>query len=779
MGAALEGLEVLEGEDGGGGEDGDLARILHGLEGGAHGDLGLAVADVAAEEAVHGLGGLHVALDVCDGGELVVGLCEIEGLVELALEGGVWRKGEAFGGFAGGVELEQLVGHVLHGLLDAGFGFGPLGVAELVELGRGAGFGGAVLLDEVEAGERNVEARGVGELEDHELDVEAVLLDLAEALIAGDAVFDVDDVVADGEVAEVGEEGGGFGAARRGAGGDVGLVADVLRAEEDEATGGGAVEVKELHTIGDGRGEDDGDEGGGVLRLFGEGAGGGGVFGAGADAIGDAVGVERGGEAIHLGLVRDGEDDGGLLRDEGFELLSERGDGAVEARRGAGGDLDGRKRVLGGFEDIHCAELVEVAAGEMRKALVEFGGSDVDVGGADERADAGALVALLDLGPPAFGLVANHGRLFDEDARCGAAGGEEIEERVLSAGDGSEELPAGKCADIVEVSGVCFGFGEAGVDGGQQFFGDGSLGEREQERGVEGVGAALRLGVEGADGFDLVAEEVEADGAVGFGGVDVHDAAADGDLAGHLDDIDFGVADAEEMLEEHVGEMLFAAAEMEGEAGVVVGREEAHAGGLDGRDEDAAGAGGELPERGGSLLEEVGVGGEIFEGENIVRGEGEDLRGRERAGEMAGGGDGCVEGFGGFVVCDEDERGGVERADEGGKDEGAGGAGESGDTPTPRAGCQMQPHTLERLGGFQVREERADEGKKHGFSLAHALTSSARCNCYYTNHYETGCTITALCGFMHCTCNRTTARTHGFRQLFCLFHQHLRVGPLL
>ncbi len=53
--AALEGFEVLEGEDGGGREDGDLLAILHGLEGGAHGDFGFAVADVAAEQAVHGL----------------------------------------------------------------------------------------------------------------------------------------------------------------------------------------------------------------------------------------------------------------------------------------------------------------------------------------------------------------------------------------------------------------------------------------------------------------------------------------------------------------------------------------------------------------------------------------------------------------------------------------------------------------------------------------------------------------------------------------------------
>ena len=70
---------------------------------------------------------------------------------------------------------------------------------------------------------------------------------------------------------------------------------------------------------------------------------------------------------------------------------------------------------------------------------------------------------------------------------------------------------------------------------------------------------ALRLGIEAADGFDLVAEEVDADGAVHLRRVDVEDAAAKRDLAGHLDDVDAGVADGEQMLDQHVGHVLFAA----------------------------------------------------------------------------------------------------------------------------------------------------------------------------------------------------------------------------
>ena len=104
--ALLEGLEVLEAKDRGGREDRDLLAILHSLEGGAHGDFGLAVANIAAEEAIHRLGRFHVALDVGDGGELVIGLSKVEGVFKLVLHVGVGREGRALGGFALGVELE-------------------------------------------------------------------------------------------------------------------------------------------------------------------------------------------------------------------------------------------------------------------------------------------------------------------------------------------------------------------------------------------------------------------------------------------------------------------------------------------------------------------------------------------------------------------------------------------------------------------------------------------------------------------------------------------------
>ena len=56
--ALAEGVEMLLGQDGGGNQHGDLFAGQRGFERGADGDLGFAVADIAANEPVHRLGAL-------------------------------------------------------------------------------------------------------------------------------------------------------------------------------------------------------------------------------------------------------------------------------------------------------------------------------------------------------------------------------------------------------------------------------------------------------------------------------------------------------------------------------------------------------------------------------------------------------------------------------------------------------------------------------------------------------------------------------------------------
>jgi hypothetical protein len=91
-----EGLGVLAGQQRGGYEDGGLVPVLDRLEDGRpDGHLGLAEPHVTADQPVHGLGPLHVGLDLFDGAELVGGLDERERRLELGLPRGVGSEGVA------------------------------------------------------------------------------------------------------------------------------------------------------------------------------------------------------------------------------------------------------------------------------------------------------------------------------------------------------------------------------------------------------------------------------------------------------------------------------------------------------------------------------------------------------------------------------------------------------------------------------------------------------------------------------------------------------------
>src|SRR3990172_11508655 len=114
-------------------EQGDLLAGRHGDERGAQCDLGLAEADIAADEAVHRLAGGHVRGDGGDRGGLVRRLLEAEAVGERfhvslrEAERGTVPRGPP------GVELEQLGGGVAYLPGRAGSRLVPLAAAQLVQ----------------------------------------------------------------------------------------------------------------------------------------------------------------------------------------------------------------------------------------------------------------------------------------------------------------------------------------------------------------------------------------------------------------------------------------------------------------------------------------------------------------------------------------------------------------------------------------------------------------------------------------------------------------------
>ena len=197
--AVAEGLVVLLGEQRGGHEHGHLLAVLHRLERGPDGDLGLAEADVAAHEAVHRVVGLHVGLHVDDGRELVGRLLVREGLLQLALPRRVLGEGVAGRVEARLVEHDQLLGDLGDDRAHLGLGLLPAVAAEPVERRRLAA---GVVADGVDLVGRDVELVVALVLEQQVVALDAADGPLDHAGVAGDAVLVVHDVVAGLEVVE-------------------------------------------------------------------------------------------------------------------------------------------------------------------------------------------------------------------------------------------------------------------------------------------------------------------------------------------------------------------------------------------------------------------------------------------------------------------------------------------------------------------------------------------------------------------------------------------------
>ena len=116
-------------EDGGRHQNGDLLAVENRLEGRPQRNLRLAVAHVAADQAIHDAVALHVFLGVRNGPQLVVGLLKGEELLELLLPQLVLGKCIPLLALSRGIEPDQLLRYVVHVLANAGLRLGPLGTA--------------------------------------------------------------------------------------------------------------------------------------------------------------------------------------------------------------------------------------------------------------------------------------------------------------------------------------------------------------------------------------------------------------------------------------------------------------------------------------------------------------------------------------------------------------------------------------------------------------------------------------------------------------------------
>ena len=124
---------MLFGQHRGGAEQHDLAAAGRGPEGGAQGHLGLAEAHIAANQAVHGLGKVHVVQHVLNGPQLVRGFLKAEARLELAEQLIGRSVGIALAHPALGVNFHQVVGDFFNGFFGLFLAHDPGRAAQLVQ----------------------------------------------------------------------------------------------------------------------------------------------------------------------------------------------------------------------------------------------------------------------------------------------------------------------------------------------------------------------------------------------------------------------------------------------------------------------------------------------------------------------------------------------------------------------------------------------------------------------------------------------------------------------
>ena len=196
-----EGVVMLLGENCRRREEGDLLAAHDCLEGGAHRDFGLSIADVAAHEPVHRHGLFHVGLDLGDDRQLVLGFFVGKGCLEGGLPFGVFRIREALCGLAPRIEVDQALRDILDRFLYFVLAVFPGLRAEPVEPGAVA-FVADVALDEIHLLDRDEDGFLVGVLEFDVVAFVAERLYPLDTLELSDTVIDVDNVIAGIELDE-------------------------------------------------------------------------------------------------------------------------------------------------------------------------------------------------------------------------------------------------------------------------------------------------------------------------------------------------------------------------------------------------------------------------------------------------------------------------------------------------------------------------------------------------------------------------------------------------
>ena len=199
-----EGLGVLARQQRGRHHHRHLLAVHRRDEGGAQRHLGLAEADVAADQPVHRPAGGEIVEHRVDRGLLVLGLLVGEAARRTRRRAPCAdRKPRRLAQLALGRDLDQLVGDLADAVLQPRLARLPAGAAEPVELD--AGLLGAVARQQLDVLDRQVQLGALGVVDFQAVVRRAGRLDVLQADEAADAVIDMHDEIAGRQARHLGD----------------------------------------------------------------------------------------------------------------------------------------------------------------------------------------------------------------------------------------------------------------------------------------------------------------------------------------------------------------------------------------------------------------------------------------------------------------------------------------------------------------------------------------------------------------------------------------------
>ncbi len=439
----------------------------------------------------------------------------------------------------------------------------------------------------------------------------------------------MDDVVADGEIAEVGEERRHLRfLALRTTERNFGLVEQIAGAEENK------VRVGQRNTLGHVRLDDDGGRNviGEIRGLVDE------DFHAGlgrtaTNAKRQVVLVKDVGQPFDLAGARHRKHDTLTFAGQLADLLGHGGDRAVKTHGGLGLQ-DDVLAVIGTFD----AELLNGENRRLLQRLRPLLWTEIQFFRPHQIANQAAVMRVGELRPPGVVRFVECVRFVEYDRRTG----NQVEKGLLSSGDGCVKLPSGKHAHARVAHGFLNRFvvtreamaTEPRIDGRERVFVHGCFGERQQNSIIGRCRRALRRGVELSKRLDFVAKHFDAHGPVRFGWIDVDQSAAMRELTRHLDHVHLVVSGEAEVLNQSLGVDHLAAANDLGEAGVERCVAQTHAGRGKRRDHDVGRTSSDLPQRRRPGFLNFRVGRLVFERQHVVSRQADDRLGRDCAGQF-------------------------------------------------------------------------------------------------------------------------------------------------